>query len=227
VSDREARGAPGALESVGEWHRMRVKKSEIIGGGVVVVFIAVILSVVVYPAAKDGPRKICLSHLTNLSRSITAYLGDYNGEWPLADSWADALVPYVDTPAFFICPDANLSDEDMVRLRGGRRQGYPVGYALFAPLAGPGFRVVTDPSKTPTIFDSTDIRANATADIKTLAFRHYKKTGNVLFGDSHAASFSAVPEIPQPMLKVVPQSEKDKAAIFMPPPPVDEHGHDH
>ena len=79
-------------------------------------------------------------------------MGDYDEILPLINKWMDALTPYVHDPSTFHTP-----------LVGS--QAY--GYALNAEVAGKTYTQFVRPDQTQTMFDSTDLRRNATDGTKS------------------------------------------------------------
>jgi prepilin-type processing-associated H-X9-DG protein len=197
---------------------MRLKRTEIAALVVVVVFAALLFGFSVYPALNEGPKRLCFAHLDKVSIALSMYVGETGGLFPPGPVWADALlVRDLDSREALVCPQANVTDEQEQRLQREGTAGLPIGYSLYEPLSAKPARGLTDPVKTPVIFDSNEIGANSVADIGALALRHAGKTANVTYADGHAEAVKSVPQVPQPLYK--PKEDAGKKPPVAPPPP--------
>ena len=203
---------------------MRGKRIEIVAAVAIIGFIVVLLVFGVYPDLREGPRKVCMANFKKLSSAIGLYAGDCGGVFPLADNWATVLATaYSDDFAPFVCPEARPTDEDTARMAAGEGPAVPVGYSLFAPLAGMQALNMVDPALTPVFFDSTKIERNSVSDCSTLAFRHLGKTANIVFADGHAASESEAPDVPASVF----EEKKPGAESMLRPMAGGHEGHGH
>jgi len=184
------------------------KRTEIVAAVAIIGFIVVLLVFGVYPDLREGPRKECMANFKKLSTTIGMYTGDCGGVFPLAP---------------FVCPEARPTDEDTARMAAGEGPAVPVGYSLFAPLAGMQALNMVDPALTPVFFDSTKIERNSVSDCSTLAFRHLGKTANIVFADGHASSESEAPDVPASVF----EEKKPGAESVLRPMAGGHEGHGH
>ena len=179
---------------------MGLKPNEMVAAVIIVAFVLVIVAVGLYPTLHQAATQQCLANLKAVGTAVSLYIGDNGGRFAPAESWTDGLGhQYMEDPNHLICPSAKPTAEQLANLQSAEGPGVPIGYALFRPLAGSESNRIADGAKTPVVFDSTDIRRDAVADITTLDFRHVGKVGNVSFGDGHCESLSQAPVLPKPL----------------------------
>ena len=188
---------------------MGLKPNEMVAAVIIVIFVLVIVAVGLYPTLHQATTKQCLANIKEVGTAIGLYAGDNGVTFPLAQHWADVLTPqYLEDPNRLVCPSARPTPEQLTGLKSGEGPGVPIGYAVFRPLIGVATSRFADPAKTPVVFDSTDIRRDAVADITTLDLRHVGKTGNISFSDGHVQSVSEVPAVPKPLFKAAEPASK-------------------
>jgi prepilin-type processing-associated H-X9-DG protein len=198
---------------------VQIKRSEIAAAVLIVGFIAAVIVLGVYPALRAAPLNQCTTNLQNVATAISLYAGDNGAYMVRAENWTEVLVPrYMDSLTSLVCPTAQPTAEQLAAYKGEGVMSVPIGYALFAPLAGARSNFLADSAKTPALFDSSEFRPNATSDLSTLDFRHSGKLAAVVYVDGHAATLTAAPAVPEPLLS-------DKPA---PPPAASggDHGED-
>ena len=181
---------------------MGLKPNEMVAAVIIVAFVLVIVAVGLYPTLHQATSKQCLANLKEVNTAISLYAGDNGVTFPRAENWADVLAPqYLEDINRLVCPSAQPTPEQLAGLKNGEGPGVPIGYAVFRPLVCLPTSRFADPAKTPVVFDSTDIRRDAVADITTLDLRHVGKVGNISFSDGHIESVSQAPAVPKPLFK--------------------------
>jgi prepilin-type processing-associated H-X9-DG protein len=179
----------------------------------VVVIAVFVLAVIgsLYPYVREAPTRQCVQNLKAICTALSLYASDPgDGFMPPAAVWASALGrDQLDDPTVLACPSVKLTVEQKEASR--TRQGLPIGYSLFKPLAGLEAARLLLTDKTPAVFDSTEVRPNSTAGLEAMAFRHAGKIGNIVFTDGHAASATAAPPLPNPLFKTPEQVRKQMA----------------
>jgi hypothetical protein len=93
-----------------------------------------------------------VTRMVALQLGLQLYENDWDESIPLSGSWMNALTPYVHNAALFHSPAVS--------------QGY--GYALNSQVAGRPLSVFPVPESIPSIFDSTDLKRNATDPTSTM-----------------------------------------------------------
>jgi prepilin-type processing-associated H-X9-DG protein len=137
---------------------------------------AVIIAAVsglVYPifSRTDGGarRTVCASNLKQIGLAFRMYLNDYDGYWPLRDSWCDALMPYMKNRGILHCPAVT---------------GRHGGYAYNSELAGVSEKRIVAAHLIVTAFDAKpgwNISGGA-----ELAVNRHPEGINTLFADGHS-----------------------------------------
>lgn len=95
----------------------------------------------VFERSRASARKaICLSNTKNLSLAMQMYLEDYNGRFPEADRWVEALAEYMRDESVLKCPDDDSE---------GR-----CSYGMNAALSGKTLDEIGDPSGVVVFFET-------------------------------------------------------------------------
>ncbi len=186
---------------------MRLKPGEMAAVVVIAVFVLAVIGSL-YPYVREAPTRQCVQNLKAICTALSLYASDPgDGFMPPGSVWAIALGrDQLDDPTVLACPSVRLTVEQKEASR--TRQGLPIGYSLFKPLAGLEAARLLLTDKTPAVFDSSDIRPNSTANLDAMAFRHAGRIGNIAFTDGHAASVTAAPPLPNPLFKTPEQVRK-------------------
>ena len=116
------------------------------------------------PRFGEESRAQCADNLRSLGVALRQYAEDYDTHFPPANTWTDALRPYITNRQVFHCPAA-----------GKNRYGYALNWKLSRQ---PHPRSAPDTAKTSfvVLYETTQLKANAHYDGSDLAFRHEKKT---------------------------------------------------
>lgn len=128
-------------------------------------------------ATNSTQAKLSLENLRKLNAAMRMYWTDNQDAFPPAGTWMDKLGLYVDDDLTFASPVQRRLDATTF------------GYALNKELPGKKVNSVTDPSKMAMIFDSTNVKRNAEADLATLPEPGRLNNGRknaVLFMDGRA-----------------------------------------
>jgi hypothetical protein len=97
--------------------------------------------------ASDSENKSdCLKNLKQLSAGILMYSTDYDGVFPPAATWMDAIVPYSKNSSVYRCPAVESENQ--------------FGYAYNSSLGGAKGDTQAN-SKTPMVYDSSNLARNA------------------------------------------------------------------
>lgn len=131
---------------------------------------------VMHTARLNAKKSSCQSNLKQLGLGMMQAIQDANERFPDANSWQEAILPYIRNPTLFSCPAApNLEH----------------GYAMNAALSRTYLALLDDPSSTPLLFDSQMNKPNASGGVEALCNppRHLGRN-NIVFADGHTASFT-------------------------------------
>ena len=131
-------------------------------------------------AQRRADASTCLSNLKQLGLAMMMYASDYDERFPPAESWSDALMPYIKNSAVFACP----TDE-----------GHEHSYAYNQALSGKSLAEVQRPAETVLLFES-DAGEKSAADAGSswpATPRHDGMTG-VAYSDGHCKMMPARPE---------------------------------
>jgi len=112
---------------------------------------------VIQEAAQQANRTRCQSYLKQLSLAFMQYCQDNDEQFPAADKWYDALLPYTRTADVFTCPE----------VAPGK-----YGYAMNAKLSRRSLAALESPAETVLIYETTVLKRNYFGEGKDLAFRH-------------------------------------------------------
>lgn len=100
-----------------------------------------------------GQSANCRSNLMRVTRAFQMYSDDNEDSYPTVAKWNSAISPYLDRPDRLACPSA-------------AQLGRSGGYAMNSSIAGKARPKIDDPARTPLVFDSSNLTANA-ADLLT------------------------------------------------------------
>ena len=175
---------------------MKMKRSEIVAAVLIAAFVVVVLVFGLYPSLRQAPAQYCLANLQHLATALNMYATSNDGYMPPGDRWADALaVFHVDDRSRLGCPDAKPTADDLARIDDTRTTPPSLGYSLLRELGGQRLHYLAEAERTPVLFDSSDLRANSSADASAMSFRHPGRAANVLFA---AGDVKVVTEVPVP-----------------------------
>ena len=96
------------------------------------------------------PAQVSLNRVKQLAVGLSIYANDWDSMFPQAGTWADGLGPYIKNPELFRSPAIEKTSPTLY------------GYAFNSDTAGKGISDIASPSATYGIFDSTDLKRNAT-----------------------------------------------------------------
>lgn len=184
--------------------RPRMRTSEIVAALAIIAFIVVLAVYGVYPDLRQGPKTECIENYKQMTTSLSLYMGDNAGTFPLAENWCDALNDgsYVNDVTKFACPEAQPTEAELNAMKlDQKRPMIPVGYSLYLPIAGGLSAELTKSERTPLFFDSTQTMRNSTADLDKLCFRHLGRTANIAYMDGHVESLTEAPELPKMLFR--------------------------
>jgi len=169
------------------------------GCGVVALWgFALLLGSMMGPYRLIGQSGECRSNLMRVTRAFQLYADDYEDSYPPAEKWNLSVGPYLDKPDRLRCPTVVQANPN----------GF--GYAMDSRIAGRMRSRIDVPAKTPIVFDSSNLAANAADALKSLPKpgRHRGKRGrgepiragnNIGYGDgSVRMQFDAVGAGTQP-----------------------------
>ena len=146
--------------------------------------------------SKSEQSSLCFNNLTELTSASLLYAADHDETLP-SGAWSQALKPYVkaslqssgkavpseaDILVVFACPVQR------------RINPQTFGYALFQGIAGKAKPSVPYPDQTALVFDSSNIKLDATEDLTTLPVpgRHQNgRRNNVSYLDGHVKAVPA------------------------------------
>lgn len=102
---------------------------------------------------KSLSDETCQKEMHVLSGAMQLYLIDHDMNLPLADHWADDLLPYAGSKHPFSCPDLD------------NPSSASFGHAFPSTMSGVNIGKEADLSQVAVIFDSADLTWNATGPI--------------------------------------------------------------
>ncbi len=115
----------------------------------------------------------CLSRLKQLALAMRMYLNDWDGRFPPADRWCDALRPYVVDEKVFTCPVVE-------------REGKRWGYAMNWKLSRRHLSEVENLARTVVIYETSRLVKNACGDGRDLPPEgRHKGWNGFAFVDGH------------------------------------------
>jgi hypothetical protein len=119
-----------------------------------------------------GPesRVLCLSNLQAIAVALKQYQQDNNDFFPPSERWTDSLLPYVRNTKVFHCPAA-----------GKQSHGYSLNENL-AQMKRSEVALRTTQVPMAIIYESNELRSNASGGGQNLAYRH-EKIGHALLTD--------------------------------------------
>ena len=122
----------------------------------------------------------CKSNLKQLSLGLLMYAQDHDNRFPPAESWADAVRPYVRNRDVYECP------------AGG-------GYAYNSELSNIALGDIRSPWNCPMLFDSDAGNANSNDPVTSFVKRHRESgsgvsVGNVAWADGHVKGVISPPD---------------------------------
>jgi hypothetical protein len=94
--------------------------------------------------------QFCIQNLRNAQRGLDLYSQDYDQTFPQSAIWMDAATPYVKNRTDFKCPVVRVTNP------------HDYGYAFNRKLSGYKTSKIEVPQGTAEVYDSTDMRRNAT-----------------------------------------------------------------
>lgn len=133
----------------------------------------------------------CFSNLGSLGKAMELYLADNDEHYPRAEAWMEGVgtaiessskkpVEQVALKSYFRCPE--IARED---------QAAEFGYAFNDELSLRLARSIDKPSKTPLVFDSSDLAYNAHGSINLLPNPRRHMGNCVLWCDLSAKNIAA------------------------------------
>jgi hypothetical protein len=130
--------------------RWRASRATVLVSGACLATTAVAIALSFLGEARlyDERLTTCMGNVMRLSVATRMYLADYDGRYPDATSWSDALGPYVDGGT------ANGKTDRAGVFRCPEAPGLPCAYAFNRSLGGARSEAVNDPRKTVLIFES-------------------------------------------------------------------------
>jgi prepilin-type processing-associated H-X9-DG protein len=132
----------------------------------------------VFERAREMARRAtCLSNLKQLLLGILMYAQDYNQVLPPAETWGDAILPYVKNKEIFLCPSA---------------PDLPCGYAYHDAYSKKKLAEVSRPAEAILLYDSTrgDWNAHDAGTSLPKEGRHLGQV-NVGYVDGHVKALEA------------------------------------
>ena len=129
---------------------------------------------ILYPVFSNAREKArqtaCLSNMKQLSLGLIMYAQDWDEKAPPADTWSDAIDPYVKSRKIYVCPDA---------------LDLKCGYAFNDKLTSDAFATMTNPAETLLFFESNlGWNGHGTAEALPAKPRH-KGGDNFAYCDGH------------------------------------------
>lgn len=119
---------------------------------------------------------VCKERLPKLHKAVELYAADYDETYPIADQWVDLTATYGakkdpedESESIFRCAEISMT----------RTGDY--GYAFNAVLSSVKRSSVSDPDGTPMIFDSSNLKRNASGkpeDLLPKPARHNREKNN-------------------------------------------------
>ncbi len=175
--------------------------------------IAIVLGVVgliwwpVFANARDG-RSPDFYRLRSMSRAQEVYLQDHDMRLQRGDLWMDALYPYVKTTTTFVDSQTGLGEHEGPAFNDRKSGEY--GYSFFQPLGLKALSEIEFPDRQIMVFQSSDLRWNASGPLDSMAFRRGGVAARALtaFGSSRivedgtfSKSAGVIDAVPKPFRK--------------------------
>ncbi|MDR3690019.1 MAG: hypothetical protein P4L46_11615 [Fimbriimonas sp.] len=136
-----------------------------------------------------------VEHLVAVDKGLLLYANDYDNVLPETNTWMDALAPYTRDEGLYHSPAVAIGQ---------------YGYAMNASIVGHSATAFSDPATVETLFDSTDLRRNATDPTSTEPRpARYGTRNTIAYLDGHVQDQSTVPGASSPFA----QSQAHLAAI--------------
>ena len=175
-------------------------RGEWIAATIVWLAVAAIIVAIVYPACATGGYRPgrTVSTLKVIAIAIQMYSEDHDGCIPMNGTWMDAIDPYLKN-------DRALMDDSVPN----RKEG-DYGIAFYGPVSGINVKAVVNPESVPLVFQSSDLRRNASSDLSTLPSppRDFERNF-VAFLDCHAKAMP--PEWPTaPVVVIIDPALKEE-----------------
>jgi hypothetical protein len=188
----------------------------IIGCGALLLVLFVVLAAGLMRRFASGrgalQTQFCFDNLRAAQRGVSLYSQDYDGTLPQSGVWMDATLPYLKNNSNLACPAVRTVDAKAF------------GYAFNRKLSGVSLAKIDAPA-TALIYDSSDLKRNASDDFLTLptpprhpaprikALQNGPKTGNlVVYADGHV-TFVGADKSSTDISKM-----KVRRLLFAPPP---------
>ena len=136
-------------------------------------------SAILFPVFSQARLKarqaMCLSNVKQLSTAMLLYAQDYDDQLPRGGRWMDDISPYARGERLFHCETA----------QAGSPSAY--GYAFNSNLSRKKMKQVTTPATTRLLYDSSNLKQNATDPVTSLANPPRHNGGNNIgYVDGHA-----------------------------------------
>lgn len=125
-------------------------------------------------ALENQRRASCQSNLKQIALGLLQYQQDYDEKLPPAKNWQDMIMPYVKSQQIFNCPSVESGE---------------YGYAYNWRLSKYGLGKINDPAQMIELYETTNLKRNASGEGKDMAFRHMDGT-NLAFVDGHVKWFA-------------------------------------
>jgi prepilin-type processing-associated H-X9-DG protein len=150
-------------------------------GGLLLValaFVAIFAAILfpVFAQAREKARTMsCLANVKQLSAAMVMYSQDYDGRFPRATVWMDAIRPRITKETVYHCPS----------VRGSGPSSF--GYAFNSNLTGKKAAAIPNPAAARMLYDSSNLARNASDPVTSLANPPRHGSGNILgYADGHA-----------------------------------------
>jgi prepilin-type processing-associated H-X9-DG protein len=91
-------------------------------------------------AKQKSQSILCMNNMKQLSLGVMMYSTDQKDLFPAGTNWCDAIMPYVQNPETFLCPQG--------------KPGHRCHYALNARLVGHEMKEIQAPAQTVLIFET-------------------------------------------------------------------------
>jgi hypothetical protein len=143
-------------------------------GLVLLVLLPTILFPVLVGARHSARAANCKSNLEQISQEFKMYRSDWDGRYPEAAEWTEAILPYLKGEYVLKCPSARSVNS----------------YAFNSKLSHLEYAAIADPSTKPEVYDSDTGLRNANDPCTSLPPRGRHEEGHisgnyVAFSDGH------------------------------------------
>ncbi|MCJ7752300.1 MAG: hypothetical protein MUQ65_14640, partial [Armatimonadetes bacterium] len=131
-------------------------------------------------ARASAQKSVCLSNMKNLSLAMQMYLTDYEGRFPEADGWVEALTEYIRDESVLKCPEDDSEAS--------------CSYGMNAALSGKTLDEIGDASGVVVFFETASPGDNPVGGAEDVVSPPRHPTGNSYgFADGHASASVEVP----------------------------------